>query len=988
MFNLKYKNEKGSITLYVLVAMLLMISVLTIVYMQINQRNNNQLKEISNIQREYQTNDSIMDDNYNEIIDKGDVEIYIVLTTPDGKQYDINQWTNQDLNLKIYYPEGVSDDEKYYYKDGEKLKYTENEIIEDNCTIRAEYRDVEKEVKVTKIDKILPTVTLEPNGGDKTISVGNTTANISVKVEGEDNKSGVKTIEYQISTSETTPSENDSNWKEIENGGTISENKEGGKYYIYTKVTDNAGNVNIQKSQEYNINYEVGYDANGGSGVPSAQTKVHGTALTLSSTKPTRTGYTFLGWSTISNATAAQYQPGGSYTEDKSVMLYAVWQVNSYTVRYDNNYMSNNIIPNVVEPSTYLGWRVTTTNTAATDSSAIDKTAIKITFPGYDGRSGVQKELSNDLTIGKTYTFSVYLKASRNHNNVVIGPQQGGTTTVNVTTSWQKFTYTFIAKSNQYSSFVIYSSANESETTDRWNNGDILYVSGLELMEGTYNNYKQDSKPYNTSLGTLDTPTRNGYTFDGWYTAPIGGTKISSLTTVPAYDVTYYAHWVDKVGPTIGNLTLSTTNWTKNNITITGEATDVGSGTSYYQFSANDNLTASSGGWQKITNTKSKITKTFTASTNDTYYFYAKDQSGNVSKKSILVNRIDKIAPTINIGTNGGTYVIASGSTTATISTKLTANDTGGSGLNTLQYAWSTSNSTAPSAWSNFTNSRTISSKRENSLYYLWVKVTDKAGNSKQIVSNAYKVFNNITFSKSNNNITAENISVTVSYGNTLTSQYVKQYSFNNSTWSTYSNKLTITDSCTVYARIYDTTNKKVIVQRSLNISNIKDLALQTRLYVSSRGLDSSWSNMSGQKGNPKMDHLYVDQTSSEYIFKIEGMYLAVKDGVPSDSIQVNTHTSNVGWQGYKNASSSNVFGQPGINEELKNSNGLYYYPYGIEAIQMKVKDSLKNKYSIRYRVLNPYTKKWSSWASDGSTAGSVETSQPICAIEVQIQRK
>ena len=41
--------------------------------------------------------------------------------------------------------------------------------------------------------------------------------------------------------------------------------------------------------------YTISYNANGGSGVPSSQTKVHGIATKLSSTKPTRTGYKFLG---------------------------------------------------------------------------------------------------------------------------------------------------------------------------------------------------------------------------------------------------------------------------------------------------------------------------------------------------------------------------------------------------------------------------------------------------------------------------------------------------------------------------------------------------------------------------------------------------------------------------------------------------------------------------------------------------------------------
>lgn len=81
----------------------------------------------------------------------------------------------------------------------------------------------------------------------------------------------------------------------------------------------------------------MSYDANGGTGAPAAQTKKHGTTLTLSSTKPTRTGYAFLGWAASKTATSAQYQPGGSYTANAAVTLYAVWKVNTYTVSYDAN---------------------------------------------------------------------------------------------------------------------------------------------------------------------------------------------------------------------------------------------------------------------------------------------------------------------------------------------------------------------------------------------------------------------------------------------------------------------------------------------------------------------------------------------------------------------------------------------------------------------------------------------------------------------------
>lgn len=79
------------------------------------------------------------------------------------------------------------------------------------------------------------------------------------------------------------------------------------------------------------ITYTVSYNANGGSGAPGSQTKQHGVALTLSSTRPTRTGYTFIGWATSANGSVA-YQPGGSYTSNAAVTLYAKWAAASSTL--------------------------------------------------------------------------------------------------------------------------------------------------------------------------------------------------------------------------------------------------------------------------------------------------------------------------------------------------------------------------------------------------------------------------------------------------------------------------------------------------------------------------------------------------------------------------------------------------------------------------------------------------------------------------------
>lgn len=93
-----------------------------------------------------------------------------------------------------------------------------------------------------------------------------------------------------------------------------------------------SGSISVAKKTSYTVKY----NANGGTGAPSAQTKWYGTALTLSSTKPTRSGYAFQGWATSASGSVA-YAAGASYTTDASVTLYAVWKSNSFTVKYNAN---------------------------------------------------------------------------------------------------------------------------------------------------------------------------------------------------------------------------------------------------------------------------------------------------------------------------------------------------------------------------------------------------------------------------------------------------------------------------------------------------------------------------------------------------------------------------------------------------------------------------------------------------------------------------
>lgn len=105
--------------------------------------------------------------------------------------------------------------------------------------------------------------------------------------------------------------------------------------------TDNGDSAT--KTVSFNVtvpawtSYAIKYNANGGSGAPSSQTKWKDQTLKLSTTKPTRTGYSFLGWSTSSSATSATYAAGGNYTANAAATLYAVWKANTYTVSYNAN---------------------------------------------------------------------------------------------------------------------------------------------------------------------------------------------------------------------------------------------------------------------------------------------------------------------------------------------------------------------------------------------------------------------------------------------------------------------------------------------------------------------------------------------------------------------------------------------------------------------------------------------------------------------------
>lgn len=100
----------------------------------------------------------------------------------------------------------------------------------------------------------------------------------------------------------------------------------------------------------------------------------------------------------------------------------------------------------------------------------------------------------------------------------------------------------------------------------RFNESDyywFAYTSGMSVQNNAATkihtiNFNANGGSVSTSYkqvkagetyGDLPTPTRSGYTFDGWYTAASGGTQVTSSTTVnlSSDQITLYAHWTANV---------------------------------------------------------------------------------------------------------------------------------------------------------------------------------------------------------------------------------------------------------------------------------------------------------------------------------------------------------------------------------------------------------------------------------------------------------
>lgn len=246
--------------------------------------------------------------------------------------------------------------------------------------------------------------------------------------------------------------------------------------------------------------YTVFYNANGGSGAPSSQTKQHDKPLTLSSVKPIRAGYAFKGWATSPGVASAQYQSGNSYSSNKDLTLYAVWERDK--VESSLTFSANSI----------------------TLDSGSNKT-ISVKFKG-DGIKylGFSPENKNNSIC---YLSWADINWKNGTTSVTVTGKEPGTTTITV----------HFLDANENSFY----SQNFNVTVN-----SISYNVFYDANGGTVPTSKETVTNGNI-YGTLPTPTRNGYTFEGWYTARNGGSRVTADTVVNlTADQTLYAHWTNQ----------------------------------------------------------------------------------------------------------------------------------------------------------------------------------------------------------------------------------------------------------------------------------------------------------------------------------------------------------------------------------------------------------------------------------------------------------
>ena len=332
--------------------------------------------------------------------------------------------------------------------------------------------------------------------------------------------------------------------------------------------------VYAQWKQKRTATYTIQFDSNGGTGYMSDQVTSEN-PTTINKNQFTRSGYTFLGWSTSKYSTTAGYKDQGTinfYDANDYIIikLYAIWQKNTtnYTIRFDANggfgYMndisatcgSSTVLPTnqfTRTDYTFKGW----SRTSGDYNSVKYTDGATVPSLSYTDGSIITLYAVWEKNAAKTYT--VYF----NGNGATSGYMSY------ITKNQDEY---FALPKNQFarSGYTFQGWAESSTGSKTYNDEDV--VSNLASV-GSYTTlyavWKQNAQTYtihfnaNGGYGSMDDMTclsnayatlrqnsfyRNNYTFQGWATSAYGSVQYYDQQTVynltsAGSSITLYAVW-------------------------------------------------------------------------------------------------------------------------------------------------------------------------------------------------------------------------------------------------------------------------------------------------------------------------------------------------------------------------------------------------------------------------------------------------------------
>lgn len=307
-------------------------------------------------------------------------------------------------------------------------------------------------------------------------------------------------------------------------------------------TTEAANNVNIVLNFDFRKVYNIEYDSNGGTNTPNSQIKYEGVGLNLTTEKPQKEGYTFVGWADEATAETEKFLPGDLYELDKDILLYAVWQVKKSTLTVDPN---GGVWGNSTNPQTFTqdyestksidvpseGSYYTITYDLNNTDSIVSESETKAyrTFIGWtiDGGGSITS-LTPLETSTQVYTFGMedstltanYTLASNNTTLAALTKEKyicswntksdgTGTSYASEETVYivdQDTTLYAVCTPNVY----VITLSSEGATTDGTNEIYLKYDTGVYLDSSLNNQMTTTTNP-------IIVPTKTGYIFTGYY---------------------------------------------------------------------------------------------------------------------------------------------------------------------------------------------------------------------------------------------------------------------------------------------------------------------------------------------------------------------------------------------------------------------------------------------------------------------------------------